>query len=450
MAVVVHVADPAVVPAGGVPDGRDGVLGEGAGLDDHRALGLGGEVHQFDGGRLRVDGGDQRGDLRRQTGAAGLGVVVAQPGLLQAAVVEHLGAAPGQLDEGFGDHRVAQLPHVDVGLGHVQVAVAVHPPQPVADLGLRGGEYALGVAGVVAGEEREPGLLVPRLLLGPERTYGTPVDAVGLAQPLQPGAVCVGGRVVPQGHRHGRGERVVVEPARVVVPEGKVRCRGVDVGAEFDHPLRGEAGVRVGVGHHLGVTDEGVERGRDHGEVVVVPGDRRRRERRHTGRVTHAVPAVRPGPAVVAAVPAALQQAAHDTVRARVVRDEATVGTGALAPRAHVLDDPVAVAVFARQDPRVEDQPGRGQVDRGVADTHPVPHLRAEPRVRGERVRAALRLGDPLQREAVRLRFLRQPGVHVAVEQARAVGVAAVVRAGDDTVLGVVVALGRVDVQLGK
>jgi hypothetical protein len=55
---------------------------------------------------------------------------------------------------------------VDVGLRHVQVAVAVHAPQAVADLSLGSGEDPLGVAGIITGEEGEPCLLVPGLLLG--------------------------------------------------------------------------------------------------------------------------------------------------------------------------------------------------------------------------------------------------------------------------------------------
>ncbi len=152
----------------------------------------------------------------------------------------------------------------------------------------------------------------------------------------------------------------------------------------------------------------------------------------------------------MAAVPAAFQQAADRAVRADVVRDEAAVRLGALPPGADVVDDPVAVALLAGEDPGVEDQPGHGEVDRGVADADALAHLRPESRVRRERVRAVLRLGEPFERVAVGVGLLLQPRVDVAVGHALPVRVTAVVRTGDDAVGGVVVAVDRVDVQVGE
>ena len=98
----------------------------------------------------RVDAGDQGGDRGGQAGAPPGGVVVADPGLLQPSVVDHLRAAPGQLDQGLGDDRVALLPQVDVGLGYVDAAVGLHAGEPVAYLGLGGGQDLLRVVRVVA------------------------------------------------------------------------------------------------------------------------------------------------------------------------------------------------------------------------------------------------------------------------------------------------------------
>ena len=166
-----------------------------------RAVLLRVEVDQLDDGGRRIDAGYQGGHRGGQPRAPPVGVVVADPGLLQPAVVDDLRAAPGELDQGLGDDRVGLLPQVDVGLGDVDVAVGPHAGEPVAGLGLRRGQDLLRVVRVVAGQEREPRLFVPGLLLAAEGADGPPVVSGSLAQFLQPLPV---GRViamVPQGHR---------------------------------------------------------------------------------------------------------------------------------------------------------------------------------------------------------------------------------------------------------
>jgi hypothetical protein len=108
------------------------VLGERASLHDDRAVVFRVEVDQVDDGGLRVDARDQGGHRGGQAGTPPTGVVVADPGLLQAPVVDHLRAAPGQLDQGLGDDRVALLPQVDVCLGSIDVAVGAYAGEPVA------------------------------------------------------------------------------------------------------------------------------------------------------------------------------------------------------------------------------------------------------------------------------------------------------------------------------
>ena len=124
VSVVVQAAGPGAVRAGGVAHGLDGVLGERARLHDDGAVVPRVEVDQVDDGACRVDGGDQGGHRGGQAGAPPAGVVVPDAGLLQAAVVDDLRAAPGQLDQGLGDDRVALLPQVDVGLGYLDVMIA--------------------------------------------------------------------------------------------------------------------------------------------------------------------------------------------------------------------------------------------------------------------------------------------------------------------------------------
>src|SRR5439155_24097639 len=101
---------------------------------------------------------------------------------------------------------------------------------------------------------------------------------------------------------------------------------------------------RFGVRHHLAVLDHCVQ-GRPHQiQVIVVTGDGGGGQRGDHGGRADAVPAVRPGPAVVPAVPAPVQQAADHPVRPRVVRDDAVVRCGTLTLRAGVLLVTVAVA----------------------------------------------------------------------------------------------------------
>ena len=250
------------------------------------------------------------------------------------------------------------------------------------------------------------------------------------------------------GHRHEH--RVVVEPALVAVPERHVQGRRVHVLAELRDPLGPEAGVGLGERHDLAVGDDLVQGGADQVEEGVVAGGGGARQGGDHRGVPDAVPAVRPRPAVVPAVPAALQQPADGAVRRDVVRHDPAVGGRALPPRADVLGDPVAVALLAGQDQRVEDQPGRGEVDRGVAGAHPAAHLLAQPRVAFAFGLGGAGRQHPVQREAVHLGLLRQPRVGRAVEQALPPRVAAVVRTADDAVPGVVVAVRRVDVEIGE
>src|ERR1700750_2444769 len=128
--VVVQAGDPGAVRAGCVAHGLDGVLGERASLHDGGTFLLRVEVDQVDDGGLRVDAGDQGGNRGGQGGAPPGRVVVADPGLLQPSVVDHLRAAPGQLDQGLGDDRVALLPQVDVGLAYVDAAAGLHAGEP--------------------------------------------------------------------------------------------------------------------------------------------------------------------------------------------------------------------------------------------------------------------------------------------------------------------------------
>src|SRR4029077_11880381 len=152
---------------------------------------------QVDDGALRVDAGDQGGDRVGQAGTPPVRVVVADPGLLQPSVVDHLRAAPGQLDQGLGDDRVALLPQVDVGLGYVDAAAGLHAGEPMAYLGLGGGQDFLRVVRVVPGQEHEPGLLVAGLFLAAERADGAPVIPGGLAQLVQPPPVGRGAAAGP-------------------------------------------------------------------------------------------------------------------------------------------------------------------------------------------------------------------------------------------------------------
>src|SRR6185437_16385353 len=110
---------------------------------------------------------------------------------------------------------------------------------------------------------------------------------------------------------------------------------------------------------------------------------------------------MRPGPAVVPAVPAAIQQAADGAVRADVVRDDAAVGEGALSPRPDVLRDPVLVPRLASEDPGIEHEPGAGEVHGTVADPKAGGHLAGQPRiVLARRLLCAVR-NEPVQRETV-------------------------------------------------
>ena len=166
-------------------------------------------------------------------------------------------------------------------------------------------------------------------------------------------------------------------------------------------PLRGKGGVRFGERHHLAAGDHRVQGRAQQIQVAVVAGGGGSGQRGDRGGATDAVPAVRPGPAVVPAVPAPAEQAADHPVRADVVRHDPVVRGGALPPRADVLLDPVPVARVAGQDPGVQDEPGGREVDRGVARAHAGGHLTGQPPVL-----RALGLGravglQPVEREAV-------------------------------------------------
>jgi hypothetical protein len=104
--VVVHVAEPGTVLARGVAHVLDDVLGERPGLDDHPAFASRVEIDQFHHGGLRIDAGYQGSHARREARTPADGIVVADPGLLQASVVDDLRAAPGELHQGFGDHGI--------------------------------------------------------------------------------------------------------------------------------------------------------------------------------------------------------------------------------------------------------------------------------------------------------------------------------------------------------
>ena len=139
-------------------------------------------LHVIKDGGLRVDAGYQGGDRVGQAGAPPVRVVVADPGLLQPSVVDHLRTAPGQLDQGLGDDRVALLPQVDVGLGYIGATVGLHAGKPVAYLGLSGGQDLLRVVRILPGEEREPGLFVAGFLLAAE---GAEFDVVFVDAPYR-------------------------------------------------------------------------------------------------------------------------------------------------------------------------------------------------------------------------------------------------------------------------
>src|SRR5207249_3011322 len=139
-------------------------------------------------------------------------------------------------------------------------------------------------------------------------------------------------------------------------------------------------GVRFGVRHHLAVPGHRVQGGTHQIQVAVVAGGGGGGQRGDGGGGADAVPAVRPGPAVVPAVPAPVQEAADHAVRPDVVRDDAVVRRGALAPCAGVLLDPVAVARVAGQDPGVQDEAGGGEVHRVVPLARAGGHRPGQPR----------------------------------------------------------------------
>ena len=258
-----------------------------------------------------------------------------------------------------------------------------------------------------------------------------------------------GAAVVPERHRHRRHQRVVVEPAAVGVPVRHEQRRDRDVFAELRVPLRAQRRVRLGVGLDQALADDRVEGGPHQVEEGLVAGRGGSRQPGDRGRLADAVPAVRPAPAVVAAVPAAVEPAADHAVRADVVRKHAAVRGRPLLPGSDILRDPVLVALLAGQDPGVQHQAGRREVHGGVPGAEPGRHLAGQPRVSLARRRRPVGQ-QPVQREAVEPFLALQPRIVGPVEQASATGVGAVVRAADDPVLGVVVAVRGVDVELGE
>ncbi len=255
---------------------------------------------------------------------------------------------------------------------------------------------------------------------------------------------------MPEGHRHGGQHRVVVEPAAVTAAERDQHHRCGHGVAQLREPLRGKGGVGFGERHQLGLGGQGIQ-GRAHQiQVTVVAGHGGSCQGGDGGGGAHAVPSVRPGPAVMPSVPAPAEQAADHAVRADVVREDPLVRGGTLAPRADILLDPVPVARVACQDPRVEDEAGGCEVDCGVSRAHARVHRVGQPRVpvpfwHGRAVRQ-----QPVKREAVAPRLPVQPGVVRPVEQAGAPRVRAVVWAADNTAGGVIVAESGIDIQLSE
>ena len=114
---------------------------------------------------------DTRAARGRQPGPSPVGVVIADPGLLQPAVIDDLRAAPGELHQGFGHDRMGLLPQVNVSLR--DVAVPIGPrcgrggggPGPARRPGFSRGSPGYRLPG------REPGLPRPASsLLRKERT----------------------------------------------------------------------------------------------------------------------------------------------------------------------------------------------------------------------------------------------------------------------------------------
>ena len=277
-----------------------------------------------------------------------------------------------------------------------------------------------------------------------------PVVSGPRAQVREPAQVRGGAAVVPERHRHRRHQRVVVEPAAVGVPVRHEQRRDRDVFAELRVPLRAQRRVRLGVGLDQALADDRVEGGPHQVEEGLVAGRGGSRQPGDRGRLTDAVPAVRPAPAVVAAVPAAVEPAADHAVRTDVVRKHAAVRGRPLPPGSDVLRDPVLVALLAGQDPGVQHQAGRREVHGGVPGAEPGRHLACQPRVSLARRRRRPAGQQPVQRKAVEPFLVLQPRIVGPVEQASATGIGSVVRAADDLVLGVVVTVRGVDVELGE
>ena len=114
-----------------VVGGAKTVLAEGAGLDDQFARFVGIEIDQAQDRALSPQLFDQGAHICRQAGAAALHIEVAQLHVQQAAVVDRLGAAQGQLDKRFGGNRIAPLPVVYVVLG-THVPILAHLRQTAA------------------------------------------------------------------------------------------------------------------------------------------------------------------------------------------------------------------------------------------------------------------------------------------------------------------------------
>src|SRR5580692_10615458 len=167
------------------------------------------------GGGGQAYGQPRRADLSVVLGDGRLAVPAvvkaAEPGPVRAGCVAYglegvLGERASLHDDRAVVFRVRLTRSTTVACGSMletRAAVGPHAGQPVAYLGLGGGQDHLGVVRVVAGEVREPGFFVAGLLLAAKGADGPPVVSGCLAQLLQSLPVGRVVAVVPEGPRDG-------------------------------------------------------------------------------------------------------------------------------------------------------------------------------------------------------------------------------------------------------
>ena len=259
-----------------------------------------------------------------------------------------------------------------------------------------------------------------------------PVLAAADAQQFQAGQVVRLLGEAPDGGRQPQIERPVIEPALIAVA--------------IRDAQRAVA--------HLAVLQQPVDLAAREVEVAVVAGQQRRVAASDDGGHAQAVEAVRPAPAVKAAVPLAVVILADLAGEADVVRHQAAVLLGALDPCLGVLDHPLAVLLLAGEAEGVGDETGDRQVGRDIAQAHPVGHRLAHPagELRVAQIIVVGDVGDVVEGQAVGAHARRPVEGGLAIHDAPARSAAAVVRGAHQLQARVVVAglLVLVQVEAGE